>query len=103
MKTIEENNKLIAEFMEFDKNPNETFEIPQFGTIRPNGYFQTEFNDKQLKFHESWDWLMPVVSKCRSLSNDEDSYWEVIYYTLEECEIITTYQAVIQFIEFYND
>jgi hypothetical protein len=80
MKTIEENNRLIAEFMA--------------------GYtVETHHN----QYHESWNELIPVVSKCRAESNSEDSHWEVIYYTLEECDIVITYQAVVQFIEWYNE
>ena len=51
---------------------------------------------------ETWDWLMPVVSKCREESNAEDSHWEAIYYSLEGCDIDVTYQAVVEFINQYN-
>ena len=44
MKNIE-NNKLIAEFMEIDQVDIDTYE-------------DTEGN---LKYHTSWDWLMPVI------------------------------------------
>lgn len=80
MKTIEENNRLIAEFMA--------------------GYtVETHHN----QYHESWSELIPIVRKCRAESNSEDSHWEAIYYTLEECDIVKTHQAVVQFIEWYNE
>lgn len=63
--TTEENNKLIAEFMGL----TEPFELPQFGTIRPNGDFKTEFLAHQLRYHNSWDWLMPVVEKISDMKS----------------------------------
>ena len=86
------NNKLIAEFMGafFDDN----------GMTRICGRFGLErVSDLNLKYHSSWDWLMPVISKCRIESNSEDDYWEGIYYTLEECDIDITYPTVIEFIK----
>ena len=78
-------NKLIAEFMNhgFHDGRHRSFD--------------------ELKYHESWDWLMPVVSKCRDESNEEDSHWEAIYYSLEGCDIDVTYHAVVEFINQYND
>ncbi len=42
------NNKIIAEFMGVDQ-------VDIDYAINEHG---------QLKYHESWDWLMPVVQKC---------------------------------------
>jgi len=53
----------------------------------------------KLQYHSSWDWLMPVVSKCRVESNPQDSHWEGIYFTLEDCDIKETYKAVVEFIK----
>jgi len=72
-----------------------------------NGFIElseTEICDVgDLKYHSSWDWLMPVVSKCREESNEEDSHWEAIYYSLEGCDINVTYHAVLGFIKQYNN
>ena len=51
---IQENNKLIAEFM------GEPIEIDYEGTPLYDGW-------KDLEYHESWDWLMPVVEKINTL------------------------------------
>ena len=85
-------NKLIADFMELEVD---------------NGLYcyTTAIDDYKtdtLYFHSSWDWLMPVISKCRIESNSEDDYWEGIYYTLEECDIDITYPTVIEFIKRTN-
>ena len=99
MRTIEENNRLIAEFIEFDISRLENDGIIE----TPKGWDYASYSLDELKFHTSFDWLMPVVSKCRIESNSEDSHWESIYYTLEECDLTVTYQAVIKFIEWYNE
>lgn len=56
----ETDNKLIAEFM----------------LLKPTGkfgYWINEFKEYyqpfKLKYHSSWDWLMPVVEKIESLDN----------------------------------
>jgi len=88
-------NVLIAEW--------EGYESYEF-----RGYTMIEFaddnhrTDVDLHYHTSWDWLMPVVSKCREESNAEDSHWEAIYYSLEGCDIDVTYQAVVEFIKQHN-
>ena len=55
MKTIEEGNKLIAEFV---------------GAKLTKGNFylldgEILAHEADLKYHTSWDWLMPVVEKIR--------------------------------------
>ena len=125
MKTIED-NKLIAEFMGL----SEPYELPQHGTIRPNGHFKTEFTKEQLRYHSSWDWLMPVVEKIESLNMellDDISYVVVSFdvsITYGDCMITddkdgtfvsfmnhsidsnnklgATYGAVVEFIKWYN-
>ena len=84
-------NKIIAEFMGL----TEPFELPQFGTIRPDGEFKTEFNTHQLKYHTSWDWLMPVVQKIRL----EDLDFDVLEIGLPFNDV---YDAVVEFINEYN-
>ena len=34
---------------------------------------------ESLNYHNSWDWLMPVVSECRVQSNSEDRNWKEKY------------------------
>lgn len=120
MKTTEEKNRLIAEFMSVNTNPNGTFELPQFGTIRPNGYFQTEFNYEQLKFHTSWDWLMPVVDKIEDMRDENNgclfnvstiqTWTEIIDCRTSdtiaegdaETKIQSVFDAVVEFIKWHN-
>ena len=59
-------NKLIAEFMGWD--------ILSPTTIPPNLHLSNLEVDSgeiaNLKYHSSWDWLMPVVEKINDLTDD---------------------------------
>lgn len=105
---IIENNKLIAEFMEFPINTIETLgkrEIYGYYTINvPTKYtmYGKEYaHIDKLRFHESWDWLMPVVEKCFSFK-DNDKMSELTnkfdFYNINEM-----YNAVITYIKWYNE
>ena len=60
MKNLEENNKLIAEFMMFE-TVGDLHLIPFDNTANDT------YLPEHMKFHSSWDWLMPVVEK---IAND---------------------------------
>ena len=100
-----ENNKLIAEFM--------GLEI----IYRPysNGFVElseTELCDvDDLKYHTSWDWLMPVVEKafCVACNKDmegimgADNHRQNIIDEHLMFNKIGTYEAVVEFIKWYNE
>ena len=92
-------NKLIAEFMGVSLDAFIGF----FSPLCPHTGETLFIPSSQMKYHTSWDWLMPVVSKCRVQSNSEDSHWEAVYYSLEDCDIDVTYKAVVKFIKTYNN
>jgi len=92
MKTTE-NNKLIAEFIGYVLRGKNTY----------------EYNDKlyfsdELKFHNDWNRLMEVVKKCRQkqVSNMPVNIMADIYDALHNCEIEHLYNAVVEFIKWYN-
>ena len=91
------NNKLIAEFMGFQKTT-----IGWYDNEETMNFNSDSNTFDELKFHSSWDWLMQVVKKCRTESNSEDHHWQGIYYTLEECDIDITYHSVVEFIKHTN-
>lgn len=117
MKTIEENNRMIAEFMSVNINPNGTFELPQFGVLTFSLYFKTEFSDEQLKYHTSWDWLMPVVEKIERLGFTIEKNFQridgdyqclitkgndILFQEFNDSSITAMHYVVVEFIEYYN-
>ena len=89
-------NKLIAEFM------GHKLGLDGDGMGEPQcRIFEKGLGTKRIEdtYSESWDWLIPVVAKCREQSNAEDNHWEAVYYSLEDCNIDVTYKAVVEFIK----
>jgi len=103
--TIEDGNKLIADFIGLEKKES-------YGGIR---YFYNNAYSTDLRFHVSWDWLMPVVEKIAS----KGYRWEIGMGTSTNspthyCKIWSigkfdgispldaTYGSIIEFIKWYN-
>lgn len=109
MKTnIIEGNKLIAEFMTGETH--NTFYLPEIGQYF-NSYGQIEytetFSPNELKYHSSWDWLMPVVGKCYSM----DEYFKYKEETERQfypsgielsTKIESVWLACVEFIKWHN-
>ncbi len=97
-----EGNKLIAEFMlvkipdrhYLEMNPQLQYygdSIDEYGTVN------NLVSERQLAYHSSWDWLMPVIEKIDSI------YFNHYVVTLPiKTDIKTVYEAVISFIKWYN-
>jgi len=81
-------NKLIAEFMGM-----EAYAL---------GY--DKFSDvAEMKYHTSWDWLMPVVKKCLDVYHIEQMNDDIHFQFYDSLgDIKLTYQAVVEFINEYN-
>ena len=104
------NNKLIAEFMEFpthtDAVDDRTIAYYVGESIMHTDNTENEndcdvFHPDDMQFHTSWDWLMPVVQKCRQDNRLE--YFDFVYYAIEMCDINVTYKAVVEFIKNQNN
>ena len=78
-------NKLIAEFMGAEPDKKTFF-----------------LKGKEVYFyHTSWDWLIPVVDKCLSQSDDTMlEQWTAVRESLSSCNIDEVYEAVIKFISY---
>jgi hypothetical protein len=93
-------NELIAEFMGQHVTP--------IGLRRE--VMQQSYYAHELQYHQSWDWLMPVVEKI----DDIEEYLYVIinkktcvvqYVTkthTKDRKIDAVYAAVVEFIKWYN-
>ena len=127
MENIIENNKLIAEFLnwEFD-DLSETFETPFLKLVDPHAFgdeqFSCKLQDFELEFHSDWNWLMSVVEKIENLQDEnncaiynvqiEQSFTEIIdnhtsetiIYDIDaDSKIEAVYNIVIEFIKWYNE
>lgn len=116
MKTLEEKNAMIAEFMGMQKTElgwydnNEVLKLPNTS--------DNTFDD--LLFHASWDWLMPVVDDIENTYPKAGDYpsFEIRgrLVEIENChgfgygrffegdtKLDAVYKAVVKFIEWYNE
>ena len=92
-----ENNKVIAEFMGLNIDKG----------------VQADYMQHELKYHKSWDWLMPVVEKMESMGCVvKHHHGDCIVYKIDEKEnyrciiemiglnkLENTYKAVVEFIK----
>jgi hypothetical protein len=60
--------------------------------------FLTELEDIELKYHTSWDWLMPVIDKCY-----QEHMSKHIAEATMTCDIDEAYKVVVEFINEYNN
>ena len=85
---MEQNNKLIAEFMGEDVS---TIQQDTWGC-----------KQNELQYHKSWDWLMPVVIKIGGSKNIVGATRILRRFSIMR-NLNDTYQAVVEFIKEYND
>ena len=121
-KEVIEGNKLIAEFMGYSVGfPHKTDKYGYIQTVEgyiipsivnpsphPSDIDTHQFSLTDLRFHSSWDWLIPVINKIYDLSEyytykDETQ----TFYSEGGIEINTkyieeTYKDVVEFIEWFN-
>jgi hypothetical protein len=94
-------NKLIAEFMGLVVSDSDNYTSELHTNV-----------DVDLKYHTSWDWLMPVIEKIESLGyvftiqGGKAEYGEMISETrcfIAEDKLSSTHKAVVEFIKEHND
>ena len=110
--TREETNIMIAEFMGW-KNSLEK-KNPEYCRWYHPSDLGIMFFPEQLIFDSSWDWLMPVVEKIEQFEfNDGDKAFVKSFgenkvrinrfsLHMEETKLASMYEAVLEFIEWYN-
>ena len=87
---IMKDNKLIAEFMGFTKDSKDLYLIDDY-SLRGEDEYQATYVS-EMKFHTSWDWLMPVMAK---IVKDYGDGW--IFE--EGYDLKVRYKAVVKFIK----
>jgi hypothetical protein len=89
-------NKLIAEFMGWEEIYKDASQL-DYKFAKPNEIIYRR-NIDDLKYHSSWDWLMPVVKKV--ISKDyEFRVFEELKLQLWRVDIDAIYKAVVEFIK----
>lgn len=124
-KIIIEGNKLIAEspFGNCDLLNEKVFRYRHWGVDWNNQRASQDWAAEGLKYHSSWDWLMPVIEKIEHCedTNDRGYSFHVCIFDKDchiyedvndedppvitqeaETKIIATWKAVIEFIKFKN-
>lgn len=113
--TIEEGNKLIAEFMgieEVNCNQSDRYRL----TSSPYSGIFTMSHCRYLHFDRSYEWLMPVVEKIEQLDKGykfqvcrrrvqimEDSGTQLHVLTVKKgSKRESIWEAVVQFIQWHN-
>ena len=79
-------NEMIAEFMGVDYVDIDT-------------YLE---NNKELQYHTSWDWLMPVAEKIYKERGLDDEIVLMIRDSVAELNIESMYKTIVEFIKEYN-
>ena len=93
-----ENNKIIAEFMGLENTLQSYY-----------NYNNSLIHKDRLLFHSDWNWLMKIVEKIESLSNDKQVInWgrqskTIFDFKLTESKIEAVYNACLDCIKWYNE
>ena len=103
-------NKLIAEFMEWEYLDDiEKYVSPISICIYDLDPWESSDEDwtcaitpKQMLFHSSWDWLMPVLEKILNICAEADDLEKYAVIMDKAPFIGQTYEAVVEFIKCYN-
>ena len=91
------NNELIADFIGFQKTNLGWFDNEETMNFKSDG---NTYDSYELKFHSSWDWLMPVVDKCFDIHLEHsDDLSFLLNDALLTTNIDEVYKAVMEFIK----
>jgi hypothetical protein len=116
---MKNNNKLFAEFMGYELRNNLYcfFTPPEFDIWNKHSEEDRKsiesifynFEEDELEYHSSWDWLMPVVEKIRTTAgclinsdSQEKKYAFMLFSLSVTTPIETVYLYVSNYIEWYN-
>ena len=118
-----ENNKLIAEFMGWEIYKNVGREVEYFVKGQLETHHKVVDNwlsFLNMKYHSSWDWLMPVVEKIETFNHAVTITQNICTiracimgdrtvrahqtgnYKTPDTKLYNTWLAVVEFVKWYN-
>ena len=68
--------------------------IAEFMGLNIDRGVQSDYMEHELKYHKSWDWLMPVIDKCY-----QEHMSKHIAEAVMTCNIDEAHKVVVEFIE----
>ena len=107
---MEESNKLIAEFMggrlskdghrvyfQLSDNDARIFNVANSPITFDKGLTKIRYV-QELKYHSSWDSLMPVANEIIKSRDNQNADWDLtnLKYSLQTTNIELVYQAVVE-------
>ena len=105
---IKGNAIMLAKFLGWTRTDRFSHEYitPHYSSyigVDGNMYDSRVFYPEDMKFHESWDWLMPVLAGILEICAkiDELERYHIIVDQIPQLN--HTYDAAINFIKQYND
>jgi len=113
-----EDNRIIAEFMNYPTSSeywkgtsdwdHEDYKDYYYIDGKYNHMDGSNFHVDDMKFDLSWDWLMPVIKKCRATEVDKDRELskqrliDNINFRLFTLDLLGTHSNIIDFIKWYE-
>lgn len=106
---MENSNKVIAEFMghiiDYGFKKDAILYMPQGEGNASNNAVHLKLD--KVKYHKSWDWLMPVIQRCydegERLDGTEHNFIGEITESLLDGDIEASHKAVVEIIKWYNE
>lgn len=104
--SIIEKNVLIAEFLKLPRRvlgPIVNYDVSELEIVGDGLEPVNLCEPEEMLFHQSWDWLMYAIEKCReSQIFGSQRLITNIDNRLLKLDILGVYANVVEFIEFYN-
>lgn len=112
MKTTTKKNRLILEFMDIVPKFNDLINQYQYSnlpffSVNADTYEEAiQATAEYVKYSTSWDWLIPVIECCCHALVEETKEGEQLYKNIDAAllrlDLEGTYNAVVEYIEYYN-
>lgn len=108
---ITKGNRLIAKFLGFPSDNQTTWWHHPVKDFKLENVIGSSLAQDICHFHNSWEWLMPIIKKCYSIEAPTKEGWrksDRIQYRINENDFYIdniggVYEKVVEFITWYNN